>query len=91
MFNHLEPHGSTQIPGARVIHLELPGSSHHDDEIHIGVRGSAHPGIVVHKLLGGHLPWKSKKRKQNFASHHFSGGPSPGPVNGREISVKEAF
>lgn len=55
MFNHLEPRGSTQGPDPRATHLELPGGSHHDDEIHIGVDGRAHPSIVVHKLLGGHL------------------------------------
>lgn len=88
MFNHLESRGCTQGPGPRVLHLELPGGSHHDNEIHICVNGRAHPCIVVHKLLGGHLQWKSQKQKQNFASHHFGGGPSPVPVNARETLVK---
>lgn len=62
------------VPCSQVIHSELPGSSHHDDEIHISVNGRAHPSIVVHELLRGHLQCKSQGKKitQSFASHHFS-------------------
>lgn len=61
------------VPCSRVIHSKLPGGSHHDDEIHISVNGRAHPGIVVHELLRGHLQCKSQgKKKKSFASHHFS-------------------
>lgn len=59
IFNHLEPHGYLQGPGHQVIHLELPGGSHHDDEIYISVNGRAHSCVVVHKLLWGHLQQKS--------------------------------
>lgn len=54
MFNHSEPNNYPQVPGSQSIHLELPGGSHHDDEIHIGVNGCTHPCIVVHKLFWSH-------------------------------------
>lgn len=58
--------------GPQFIHLELPGGSHHDDEIHVGVDGRAHPCIVVHKLLGGHLQGRVRDRNETWL-HRFGG------------------
>lgn len=52
------------VPCSQVIHSKLPGGSHHDDEIHVSVNGRAHPGIVVHELLRGHLQCKSQGKKK---------------------------